>query len=152
MKTSSPISHRSMWNTIAPFSRVIDWNWGEKGSSLPSVRQRLRVIRQRTRGNIHNRGLKGSLARRVLQIHQLGVARHAIRNPGVVQRRRRNLAPPPLMGKHIREQPLKCLGRPSRAPLSPTISGPHVAETESSGSSTIFIRADSGWPNVPDMN
>ena len=35
--TSSPISHRSMWKTIAPFSSVIDWNCGENGSSRPSV-------------------------------------------------------------------------------------------------------------------
>ena len=27
----SPISPRSMWKIIAPFSRVIDWNSGEKG-------------------------------------------------------------------------------------------------------------------------
>jgi len=26
-----------MWNTIAPFSSVIDWNCGEYGSSRPSV-------------------------------------------------------------------------------------------------------------------
>ena len=30
-KALSPISQRSMWKIIAPFSSVIDWNSGEKG-------------------------------------------------------------------------------------------------------------------------
>ncbi len=30
-KAWSPISQRSMWKIMAPFSRVIDWNSGEKG-------------------------------------------------------------------------------------------------------------------------
>jgi len=33
----SPTSQRSMWNIIAPFSRVIDWNSGENGLSRPAV-------------------------------------------------------------------------------------------------------------------
>ena len=36
-KASSPISQRSMWKTIAPFSRVIDWNCGEKGVQRPTL-------------------------------------------------------------------------------------------------------------------
>jgi hypothetical protein len=36
-KTLSPTSQRSMWKIMAPFSRVMDWNWGEKGSRRPTL-------------------------------------------------------------------------------------------------------------------
>ena len=36
-KALSPTSQRSMWKIMAPFSRVMDWNWGEKGSRRPAL-------------------------------------------------------------------------------------------------------------------
>ena len=36
-KALSPISQRSMWKIMAPFSRVIDWNSGEKGLRRPAL-------------------------------------------------------------------------------------------------------------------
>ena len=50
----------------------------------PQRRQRLRVIRQRTRRNIRNRCLERVFSRRILQVHQLAVPRHAIGDPGIV--------------------------------------------------------------------
>ena len=36
-KALSPISQRSMWKIMAPFSRVMDWNSGENGLRRPAL-------------------------------------------------------------------------------------------------------------------
>ena len=48
----SPISQRSMWKIMAPFSRVMDWNCGEKGSRRPMLESGIGVVGERAGGDV----------------------------------------------------------------------------------------------------
>ena len=72
--------------------------------------QRLGVVGESAGGDVGDGGLEGVLAGGVFEVHQLGVARHAVGDPGVVHGRGRDLAAPPLVGEGVGEQTLLVAG------------------------------------------
>ena len=148
VKTSSPISQRSMWKTMAPFSRVMDWNCGREGIEAAERGEGLGVVGERAGGDVGDGGLEGGFAGCVFEVHQLAVAGHAVGDPGVVEGGGRDLGAPPLVRDGVGEQTL-VLPRDAGAAMA-TISGAQAAETVSSGSSTTLMRrglgaAEAGW-------
>ncbi len=63
--------------------------------------ERFGVVGERAGGDVCDRRLEGGLARGVFEVHQLGVAGHAVGDPGIVEGRRGDLAAPPLVGECV---------------------------------------------------
>ncbi len=68
------------------------------------------VVGEGAGGDVGDGGLEGVLAGGVFEVHQLGVAGHAVGDPGVVHGGGRDLAAPPLMGEGVGEQALLVAG------------------------------------------
>ena len=105
--------------------------------------ERLGVVGQRAGGDVGDGGLEGGLAGGVFEVHQLGVAGHAVGDPGIVERGRRDFGAPPLVRDGVGEEALAAVWSAMRLPAMATISGAQAAETASSGSSTTLMRPDS---------
>ncbi len=112
----------------------------------------LGVVGEGAGGDVGDGGLEGGLAGGVFEVHQLGVAGHAVGDPGVVQGGGRDLGAPPLVGEGVGESRRCSLRAAMRPPAMAAISGAQAAETASSGSSTRLMWLDSGWPKVLVMN
>jgi len=72
--------------------------------------ERFCVIGEGTGGDVGDGVLEGGFAGGVFEVHQLGVAGHAVGDPGIVHGGWRDLAAPPLMGEGVGEQALLVAG------------------------------------------
>ncbi len=70
----------------------------------------LGVVGEGAGGDVGDGGLEGAFAGGVFEVHQLGVAGHAVGDPGIVHSSGRDLAAPPLVGEGVGEQALLVAG------------------------------------------
>ena len=112
----------------------------------------LGVVGERAGGDVADGGLEGGLAGGVFEVHQLAVAGHAVGDPGVVEGGGGDLGSPTTGGRGCWRAGAAALWSAMRLPAMAAISGAQAAETASSGSSTMLMRPDSGWPKMLVMN
>ncbi len=77
---------------------------GRKGVEAAHGGEGLGVIGQGAGGDVADRGLEGTAAGGVFEVEKLGVATHAVGDPGVVEGCGRDLGAEPLVGEGIGEQ------------------------------------------------
>ena len=64
------------------------------------------IVGEGSGGDVGDGGLEGSFSGGVFEVHQFGIARHAVRDPCVVEGGGGYLAAPPLVGESVGEQAL----------------------------------------------
>ena len=156
LKASSPSSQRSMWKIMAPFSRVIGLELGGVGVEAAEGGEGFGVVGDRTGGDIVDGGLEGVLAVGVLDVHELGVAAHAVGDPGVVEGGGGDLRTPPLVSDGVGHEALGVAGVcDARAGDGDDLGGPEggdgifgkLDEVEAAG----FRLAESGSHELEDL-
>jgi hypothetical protein len=100
---------------MAPFSKVADWNSGEKGLSRPSLERGMVSYASAPAATSCSAVCMALLAALVFHIHQLAVPRHAVGDPGVIEGLRADFRSPPLMGNGVGQQSYAALVAHARA-------------------------------------